>query len=274
MPATITAYHTFTGGTKARATQVNTNFNNHRGTLVPINSDTQTASDNTHDLGSTEHRWARAYINVGSWQQGDVKIHHSFNGVATAGAGWMLCDGRQINQTTYDAEHGSGSWASDVGTAGSLLNKYLPDLISRYAVGVSATSQDGTSAITSVGNTANSSVFTHTHTHQHNHSWHISGISASSDYIFSADGSGYTSAASYYTTGAVTITGVQIDVSTGNRDRLGGFPTPQTYNLGGVITLREHPTSNVRQGATTGAADSAEDIQPDSIEFEFYMRII
>lgn len=62
MPDTITSYNTFAASTKARASEVNTNFSNHRGTLVPINSDTATASTNTHDFGSEEHRWRNAYL--------------------------------------------------------------------------------------------------------------------------------------------------------------------------------------------------------------------
>jgi len=62
MPTTITSFYTFTPDTKARSTEVNTNFNNYRGSILPVNTDTQTASDNTHDLGVSDHRWANAYI--------------------------------------------------------------------------------------------------------------------------------------------------------------------------------------------------------------------
>jgi hypothetical protein len=64
MPNTITTYNTFSGGTKARATQVNQNFSNHRGILLPINEDSASASHNTHDLGSSDHRWLTAYANT------------------------------------------------------------------------------------------------------------------------------------------------------------------------------------------------------------------
>lgn len=64
MPNTITTYNTFSGGTKARATQVNQNFNNYRGTLLPINEDSASASTNTHDLGSADHRWNDVYANT------------------------------------------------------------------------------------------------------------------------------------------------------------------------------------------------------------------
>ena len=63
MPSTITAYTTFVAGNTIKSSEVNANLSNHRGTLVPINSDTATASDGTHDLGSTEHKWNNAYIN-------------------------------------------------------------------------------------------------------------------------------------------------------------------------------------------------------------------
>jgi hypothetical protein len=49
-------------GTRARAQHVNTNFDNFRGHLIPINADTATASDATHDLGSSEHRWRSIYL--------------------------------------------------------------------------------------------------------------------------------------------------------------------------------------------------------------------
>lgn len=59
--ATITAFYSFTANTKARASQVNGNFELFRGHLVPIDPNTQTASNNTYDLGSTEWRWRTAH---------------------------------------------------------------------------------------------------------------------------------------------------------------------------------------------------------------------
>lgn len=60
--ATITSFYTFTANTKARATQVNANFDIFRGHLLPISPSTQTASNNTYDLGSTEYRWRTGYF--------------------------------------------------------------------------------------------------------------------------------------------------------------------------------------------------------------------
>jgi len=60
--ATITAFYTFAANSKARATQVNNNFDMFRGHIVPIEPLTTTSSDMTYDLGSSEHRWRSAYV--------------------------------------------------------------------------------------------------------------------------------------------------------------------------------------------------------------------
>ncbi len=64
MPSTITSFYTFSAGSKARSSQVNVNFSNYRGDLLPINEDTITASDSTHHLGGPDHRWNKAYVNL------------------------------------------------------------------------------------------------------------------------------------------------------------------------------------------------------------------
>ena len=61
MPTTITAYTTFTTG-PAFSSQVDANFSNHRGTLIPINTDTVSAGDLTHHLGQSDHRWDQAFV--------------------------------------------------------------------------------------------------------------------------------------------------------------------------------------------------------------------
>lgn len=61
--ATITAFYNFTANTKARATQVNANFDVLRGHLVAIDPNTATAATTeTYDLGSTEYRWRTGYF--------------------------------------------------------------------------------------------------------------------------------------------------------------------------------------------------------------------
>lgn len=60
--ATITAHYTFSANTKARASQVNVNFNNYRGHIVAIDPNTATSINETYDLGSTEYRWRTGYF--------------------------------------------------------------------------------------------------------------------------------------------------------------------------------------------------------------------
>lgn len=60
--ATVTSFFTFVAGTKAKASEVNTDFSTFRGHIVPVNTDTTTSSNNTHDLGATDHQWRRLYL--------------------------------------------------------------------------------------------------------------------------------------------------------------------------------------------------------------------
>ena len=62
MPDTITTYPTFAQNTPARASEMNDVLGNHRGNLLPINTDTASASNLTHNLGATDHRWLNGYI--------------------------------------------------------------------------------------------------------------------------------------------------------------------------------------------------------------------
>lgn len=65
MPSTITTFYTFTGGTKARAEEVNHNFLMLRGSLLPIDPTTQAADTaRTYGLGSSDHYWGNSYIEM------------------------------------------------------------------------------------------------------------------------------------------------------------------------------------------------------------------
>jgi hypothetical protein len=84
MADTITAFTTFQPNTQIKSSEVNTNFSNFRGDIVPINTDTATASDNTHDLGQPDHRFNICYNTINLFGPG-----------ATAGS-WRF----QIDTTT------------------------------------------------------------------------------------------------------------------------------------------------------------------------------
>lgn len=76
--ATITSFYTFASNTKARASQVNNNFDVFRGHILPIDPNTQTAINNTYALGSTEYRWNNLYsteINItGATTTGNIIV--------------------------------------------------------------------------------------------------------------------------------------------------------------------------------------------------------
>jgi hypothetical protein len=60
--ATITAFYSFTANTKARASQVQNNFDVFRGHFIPVHPSTATSVGSTYDLGSAEYRWRNAYF--------------------------------------------------------------------------------------------------------------------------------------------------------------------------------------------------------------------
>ena len=84
MPATntITAFYTFVARTRARANQVNTNFEAIRGNFIPINTDTATASHQVHNLGSVDHQWKQIhlteapYINGNQVGKREIEVWH------------------------------------------------------------------------------------------------------------------------------------------------------------------------------------------------------
>lgn len=60
--ATITTFNTFSPGTKAKSGEVNANFANYRGHLIPVETDTAASSHQEHDLGSSDHEWRTIYL--------------------------------------------------------------------------------------------------------------------------------------------------------------------------------------------------------------------
>jgi len=60
--ATITTFHVFTANTKAKASEVNTNYDNLRGHLVPTNVNTASSANLTWDVGSETKRWNVGYF--------------------------------------------------------------------------------------------------------------------------------------------------------------------------------------------------------------------
>jgi hypothetical protein len=82
--ATITAFYTMVAGNRAKASEANTNWSAFRGHLIPVNPDTQTSSNQLHDLGATDHNWRRLYLKeppfVNNTQLGKIRIPNVFDG--------------------------------------------------------------------------------------------------------------------------------------------------------------------------------------------------
>lgn len=204
--------------------------------VVPRNS-SGVATDSAGSLGSSTYQWLKAFIASGYWDCGDVKIHHNYAGAVPVGQGWMLCDGRQVTQANYDAEHGSGSWAKYVGTS-PLAGRYLPSMQDMLPMGKLSLSQDGSTFITSIGATGNHINLQHSHTvnsHTHDMGNHTHSISPTSGQVTPGGGAD----ASPSSTGG-----------------------PSTNNTGSASPGTNNQLSNQT------------DITPASIEFLYYMRII
>lgn len=217
------------------------------GDLVPRNSGA-IPQDGIGGLGTAVFKWIRAYILSGHWSAGDIKPRYSFAGNAPVGQGWMLCDGRQVTQAAYETEHGAGSWTTYVGTS-PLLNKFLPNLVSRYPVGISATPQDGSVAITAVGLPDSGYLFAH------NHQW-FDGITNSADYSWILNGSPLSlNPFPLYLFAGATRSALTVYGNSGSWSNQ-SYWTAFALGIGTALPLPKV------------------DIRPDSIETEFYMRIV
>lgn len=258
-PNTVTSYVTFRPGTKVKSSELNTNFLNHRGSLIPIHPNTTTAVDNTYSLGTNEWKWRKGFIQSGYFSCGDIKAHYSYNGRVSAGHGWMLCDGRLINETNYDAEYGSGSWDSYIVTS-PLDGKYLPNLINRYMTGSDTCTANGSSTIASVGNSSSAADLSHTHVIAHAHRWATLSASFTTSVYTVSDG---TNPIVY----GVSLTGASTywGACTAASSRQGIL-----LKHGLAWTSKDNITTAAWSYGTTGGTI----LRPSSIEVQFYMRII
>lgn len=191
---------------------------------VPRNT-SGVAADLGGSLGQSALRWLKAFIASGYLSPGDIKAHHTYNGATPIGEGWFPCLGGIINQANYDAIFGSGHWATYVGSS-PLDGKYAPNLTSRYLVGVSATTQSGSVAITAVGNSGN--------------------VSPGHHHLF---------------------------IDSNGRDGLSAGFTASPSD-GSHYGLAADTTAGHSIAVSANTANATDNIQPDSIEAIYYIRII
>lgn len=214
--------------------------------LVPRNSSAVAEAD-AGRLGTSTYPWDRANITTGYFVCGDVKMFHDFNGLISPGHGWMKCNGGQVTEVAYNAIHGAGMWDEYI-VSSPIENKFLPNMNNKFPVGATNTTQDGSIAITSEGNAAHQVNLQHTHTGpSHNHQW------------MEYDGSGQ-DMSTFQSDGAATG-----DVMTA---------TFQTGGSGRALNVGDYYTSNAGTGNTGNGGSTAQDIKPEAIALEFWMRII
>lgn len=193
------------------------------------------------------------------YQPGDLKMHHSFNGAVLAGAGWFKCNGTLINAANYNSQRGSPTaWADEIGT--SLLDgKYSPNLVGKYPVGVSSTTQTGASAITAVGLAGYTINLSHVHIMAtHLHQW----LKVHLNYFSTNDRQ-----ETYNVSGtAIAIPTTTTDVPIGDRIAK-GVPPLDNAMIGDCYTNTATPTMGSQ-------LSSVQNVQPPSIEVEYYIMIV
>lgn len=263
--------------------------------LLPRNSSGVVTKD-AGSLGDAARPWKNAFITTGYWTIGDIKLHHSFNGAAPIGQGWMLMDGRVVNLANYDAEHSPGDWVKFIGSSG-LNGLNLPPMTNKYPVGVAATTQDGSAPITPVGNTSHQINLQHSHTTNahihtvvnhvhsgsnhshavaaHNHQWLIVNPSNANDQTFDVNGTTKNLTQSGNKDSAALL-GMQADdesfldfpAYTSNRSLITDLSG--TNDTGGATP----DTGTQSDSGTDNQLSVTQSIQPESIEVQYYMRII
>ena len=102
------------------------------GIIAPRNTSTAVVENEAGSLGSASYRFKKLYVETNFLCAGMIKLKYNYSGLGLSPpAGWMLCDGRVINQANYDAEHGAGKWASEVESS-IIDGQTLPNLDDVY----------------------------------------------------------------------------------------------------------------------------------------------
>lgn len=102
--ATITSFYTFSGNTKARATNVNTNFSNFRGHLLPIDPNTISCIGDTYDVGSVEYRFNKAWVNYVEFDRPTTtcSVTQFSNTAVTAGSLITQINSNTVSDVSYN----------------------------------------------------------------------------------------------------------------------------------------------------------------------------
>lgn len=122
--------------------------------VVPRNANGEPEA-NAGSLGDGAHRWLKLCRASGGPYLGQIIWVYDYNGIVEVPEGFMLCNGRFIIDTEYNAEHPGSGWAKYVGST-PLEWRRLPNLIGRYfsSNSLNQTVPGETASIPSVGSNA------------------------------------------------------------------------------------------------------------------------
>ena len=239
-------------GGKVKASHLNQYHTALGGDLLPRNT-AGAISNGTAWLGTSTYKWLKLYAAKGYWATGDIKPHHTYNGLVGCGEGWMVANGSIVNETNYDTEHGAGHWDLYVITS-PMSGLYLPNLVAKYPMGSATTAATGTVAIPSVG--ANTADVSHPHTlNAHYHKWYKGTGAVGFDRTWQSDG----------------VSEIACEAagsgSTGRSPQ--GMSGCSNYSAGTYFYCAAASDSGVvSEGSAT------QDMRPESIEVQYCVRII
>lgn len=235
---------TITDGTTANSSNVNQYKTALDGDLLPRSAGATTTLAGS--LGSVSKAWLMAYVESGYWNAGDIKAHHSYNGVIGPGQGWFLCDGTIINEANYESQSWAsvGDWAKFIGTS-VLDGKYSLPLTDKYMIGTADTTQTGTGALTSTGVAGSEIDF------EHNHQYYNETGGDVDSQVYDINGD------------AISIPFIAKTV-TADRNVLPTKVAPVITS--GAVQRASNWTDN--------KLSATQDIRPESIEVQYFIRII
>lgn len=98
--STITTFYEFAPNTVIKSSYVNANFQNFRGHILPINTDSASSSNLSHDLGASDHYWKSSYIQEHFQKEittGSTPPANSFNS-------YFKSDGKKYKKNSAAAE--------------------------------------------------------------------------------------------------------------------------------------------------------------------------
>jgi hypothetical protein len=188
---------------------------------------------------------------------GTIISFHSFNGLLTLPRGFMKMNGDVVSQANYDAIHGAGAYVTDGIASSALLTRNLPNANSKYLTGSATTTQDGTVAITYVGNSGNTINIQHDHTvDSHNHVW-WDFVSGEDDQTYDSDGNTFE---------------VDVDMGANGADAADTGLRLVQKNEGVHLGVNGY-TSNQTPG-TDNQLSTTQSIRPHSVEVMMLIKVI